>query len=33
LFDALLATLSDRLGLAVWTFDSDFDVLGANVWR
>ena len=33
LFDALLATLSGRLGLAVWSFDSDFDVLGANVWR
>ena len=33
LFDALVAVLSDRLGLAVWTFDSDFDVIGANVWR
>ncbi|MEX2536836.1 MAG: PIN domain-containing protein [Trueperaceae bacterium] len=33
LFDATLAILSQRLEVAVWTFDGDFDVLGAAVWR
>ena len=33
LFDALLAVLSEQLSFAIWTFDSDFDVMGANVWR
>lgn len=33
LFDTLVAVLSERLRLAVWTYDSDFDVVGANVWR
>lgn len=33
LFDAILTTVSDQLELPVWTFDSDFDVMKANVWR
>ena len=33
LFDATLAALSGKLSVPVWTFDSDFDVLGAPVWR
>jgi predicted nucleic acid-binding protein len=33
LFDATLAVLSERLGFAIWTFDADFDILRANVWR
>lgn len=33
LFDAVLAILSKRLSLSIWTFDSDFDVMGAQVWR
>lgn len=33
LFDAVLAVLSERLDLPVWTFDADFDILRAKVWR
>lgn len=33
LFDAVLATISDRLQVPVWTYDSDFDVMGIRVWR
>lgn len=33
LFDAVVAVLSERLGLAVWTYDHHFDVMGAEVWR
>jgi len=33
LFDAVLAVLSERLDMALWTFDSDFDVLRIPVWR
>lgn len=33
LFDAVLAELSDRLRVSVWTFDHHFDVLGVVVWR
>lgn len=33
LFDGLLAAVSRRLDLAVWTFDHQFDVVDANVWR
>jgi predicted nucleic acid-binding protein len=33
LFDALLATLSHRLGLPVWTYDHHFDLMRVNVWR
>jgi predicted nucleic acid-binding protein len=33
LFDALLAVMSDELGLPVWTYDHHFDVMGVAVWR
>ncbi len=33
LFDAVLAVLSARLGLQIWTYDHHFDVMRANVWR
>jgi predicted nucleic acid-binding protein len=33
LFDALVATLSERLGLEVWTYDHHFDVMRVAVWR
>ena len=33
LFDAVLAVLSERLGLPIWTYDRDFDILHAAVWR
>jgi predicted nucleic acid-binding protein len=33
LYDGLLAVLSERLELSIWTFDADFDVMGAEVWR
>lgn len=33
LFDTLVAVLSARLGITVWTYDRDFDVIGADVWR
>jgi predicted nucleic acid-binding protein len=33
LFDALAATLADRLGLEVWTHDHHFDVMRVAVWR
>lgn len=33
LFDAVLAVLSERLDVPLWTFDSDFDVLRVSVWR
>ncbi len=33
LFDAVLATISNRLQAPVWTYDSDFDVMGIRVWR
>lgn len=33
LYDGLLTVMSERLELPIWTFDSDFDVMGANVWR
>ena len=31
--DATLAVMSQHLGLAVWTYDHDFDILGVQVWR
>ncbi len=31
--DALLAVLSERLKLPVWTFDHHLEVLRAEVWR
>ena len=33
LFDAILAVMSDRLALPVWTFDFHFDVMQVSVWR
>jgi predicted nucleic acid-binding protein len=33
LFDALVATMSRRLGLEVWTYDHHFDVMRVPVWR
>ncbi len=33
LFDAVVAVVSNNLNMPVWTFDSDFDVMRANVWR
>lgn len=33
LFDTTLAALSVRLGVPIWTFDADFDILGVHVWR
>lgn len=32
-FDCLLTVLSERLELPIWTFDADFDVMKADVWR
>jgi predicted nucleic acid-binding protein len=33
LFDGLLAVLSRRLALPVWTFDRHFELMRARVWR
>ncbi len=33
LYDGLLTVLSERLQVPIWTFDADFDVMGAEVWR
>jgi predicted nucleic acid-binding protein len=33
LFDAVLVVLAERLGFAIWTFDADFDIMRASVWR
>lgn len=33
MFDALVAVVSDRLSVPVWTCDHDFDVMGVSVWR
>lgn len=33
LFDAVLAVLSRRLQLPVWTYDYHFDLMRASVWR
>ena len=33
LFDAVVAVVSGKLQIPVWTFDSDFDVMRSNVWR
>lgn len=33
LTDGVLAELSDRLSMPVWTFDHHFDVMGVDVWR
>lgn len=33
LYDGLLAVMSERLELPIWTFDADFDVMRTDVWR
>lgn len=33
LFDAVTASLGERLGLPVWTYDHHFDVMRVEVWR
>ena len=33
LFDAAVASIRSSLKTPVWTYDSDFDVLGVDVWR
>jgi predicted nucleic acid-binding protein len=33
LFDALVAALAHRLGMAVWTYDHHFDLMRVPVWR
>lgn len=33
LYDALLAVLGERLNNRIWTFDANFDAMGAEVWR
>ena len=33
LFDSVLAELSDRLQIPVWTFDHHFEVMQVRVWR
>jgi predicted nucleic acid-binding protein len=33
MFDAVLAVVSRRLDLPVWTFDHRFEAIGASIWR
>jgi predicted nucleic acid-binding protein len=33
LFDTLLAALSARLGLPVWTYDHHFEIMRVQLWR
>ena len=33
LFDTLLAVMSERFALPVWTFDHHIDMMGVAVWR
>lgn len=33
MFDATVAVLATRLGLEVWTYDHDFDLMRVQVWR
>jgi predicted nucleic acid-binding protein len=33
LFDAVLAELSEKLSVPVWTFDHHFDVMNVQAWR
>lgn len=33
LADAVVAEISDRLEIPVWTFDHHFAVMGVRVWR
>ncbi len=32
LFDAVVATMSERLQVEVWTYDRHFDLLGIKRW-
>ena len=32
LFDAVVATMSERLRSAVWTYDRDFESMGIKRW-
>jgi predicted nucleic acid-binding protein len=33
LFDGVVASVSERLAIPVWTYDADFDVMRVTVWR
>ena len=33
MFDAVVAVLGEQLGVPVWTYDADFEIVRANVWR
>lgn len=33
MFDAVAAALAARLGLAVWTYDRHFDLMGSKRWQ
>lgn len=33
LHDLTLSVVSKKLDVPIWTFDADFDILGAQVWR
>ena len=33
LHDLVLSVVSKKLSIPIWTFDADFDILGAQVWR
>jgi predicted nucleic acid-binding protein len=32
MFDAVVAAVAERLGLAVWTYDRHFDLMGSKRW-
>jgi hypothetical protein len=32
LFDAVVATMSEKLRSAVWTYDGDFELMGVKRW-
>jgi len=32
-FDAIVAVLSDRLAIAVWTYDHHFHLMRCNIWH
>lgn len=33
LFDGVLAVISEKSGMPIWTYDHHFDIVGAEVWR
>jgi predicted nucleic acid-binding protein len=33
MFDAVAAAVAERLGLAVWTYDRHFDLMGSKRWQ